>query len=86
MVDIEKGIMAIGGELHSDEEGLLIEEGSNQHDLWGINFYPQAEDEDWIEFDSIINIRPSQENRSRGVDNPETRKKIFGMVNRLVKR
>jgi hypothetical protein len=86
VVDVEKKIMAIGGELHSDEEALLIENGSKQQNLWGINLYPDIKDENWIEFDSIINLRPSQENRTRGVDNPEIRKKIIEIINKLVER
>ena len=86
VVDLEKGMIAIGGELHSDEEGVLIEQGSSQSDLWGINLYPDASQDEWIEFDSVINIRPSQNNRSRGVDNPDIRRKIAAVVNRLVKK
>ncbi len=84
VVDIESGIMAIDAELHSDQETLLLEKGSKQKDLWGINLYPELDGEDFIEFDSMINIRPSQNNRSRGVDNPETRGKIKVIVNKLV--
>jgi hypothetical protein len=58
VVDVEKGIMAIGGELHSDEEVVLLEQGSWQENLWGINLYPGDISENWIEFDSVINIRP----------------------------
>ncbi|MEO0110171.1 MAG: DUF5674 family protein [candidate division WOR-3 bacterium] len=86
VVDVERKIMAIGGELHSDEEAVLIEDGSKQENLWGINLYPEIEGEGWIEFDSVINIRPSQGNRSRGVDNPEIRKKVVEVVNQLVER
>lgn len=86
VVDTEKEIMVIGGELHSDEEALLIEQGSKQQNLWGINLYPVIEQKDWIEFDSIINIRPSQDNLSRGVDNLEIREKIIQIVNKLLKR
>ena len=86
VVDIERKIMAIDSELHSDEESLLIENGSKQYNLWGINLYPDIKDENWIEFDSMINLRPSQENRSRGVENPETRKQIIGIVNLLVEK
>jgi len=86
VVDTEKKIMAIDAELHSDEEALLIEAGSQQNDLWGINLYPELDSEDWIEFDSVINIRPSQGNRSRGVDSPEKRKAIVEIVNSLVER
>lgn len=86
VVDVEKRIMVVGGELHSDEEALLIENGSKQQNLWEINLYPEIEDESWIEFDSLINIRPSQRNYSRGVDNPEIREKIIEIVNNLISR
>ena len=86
VVDIEKEVMAVDGELHADEQALLLENGSKQENLWGINIYPEKIDEDFIEFDSVINIRPSQQNRSRGVDNPEIRKKILKIVNKLVKK
>ena len=86
VVDIEKKIMAIDGELHADEERLLIENGSKQKNLWGINIYPEIEDENWIEFDSMINLRPSQGNRSRGVENIETQKVIIEIVEKLVKK
>lgn len=85
VVDIEKGIMAVDGELHSDEEALLIENGSKQQDLWGINLYPDLTDEDFIEFDSMINVRPSQGNMSRGVDDMKTREKIIALVQKLIK-
>ena len=83
VVDIERGIMAIGGDLHADEEALLLEQGSQQKDLWGINLYPDIVDAGWLEFDSMINLRPSQNNRSRGVDDPSTRQKITEIVARL---
>jgi len=86
VVDTEKGIMAINGELHADEEALLLEKGSQQKNLWGINIYPEIKDENWIEFDSMINLRPSQGNRSRSVDDLEIQKKIIEIVNKLVKR
>lgn len=72
--------------LHSDEEALLIENNSKQENLWGINLYPEIKDEKWIEFDSIINLRPSQGNRTRGVDNLHLREEIIKIVNKLVKR
>ena len=84
VVDIEKKIMAINGELHADEQALLLENGSKQENLWGINIYPDKSGEDFVEFDSVINIKPSQQNRSRGVDNPEIRKKVLAIVNKLV--
>ena len=86
VVDVERGLMAVGGELHSDEEALLLEDGSAQRNLWGINLYPGIAGEDWLEFDSMVNIRPSQGNRSRGVDDAATRERIRAVVNRLVAR
>jgi len=84
VVDIEKGIMAIDGELHADLEALLMENGSDGKNLWGINIYPEIKDDNWIEFDSVINLRPSQGNRSRGVEDPIIQKKIIEIVNKLV--
>ena len=79
VVDVNRGLLALDAELHADLEGYLLENGSAQKDLWGINLYPD-EDDDLIEYDSLINIRPMQGNRSRGVDNPETRQKIAEVV------
>ncbi|MBI5619592.1 hypothetical protein HY950_01400 [Candidatus Gottesmanbacteria bacterium] len=84
VVDIEKKIMVIDAELHADEEAALLEKGSKQEHLWGINLYPELEGPDWIEFDSMINVRPSSGNRSRGVDDPSVRKKIVEVVNALI--
>jgi len=83
VVDVEKRIIAIDAELHSDEEATLIENGSKQENLWGINIYPENQ-EKLIEFDSMINLRPSQKNRSRGVDNPEIQKLIIEIVNEII--
>lgn len=85
-VDLKQNIMALGGELHADEEAKLIEEhGSKREDLWGINLYPKKTGAEWIEFDSMINIKPQYGNSSRGVENEETRIKIISLVNKLVK-
>ncbi len=84
VVDLEKGIMAIGGEMHADEEAVLLQSGSKQENLWGINLYPDNKGEDFVEFDSMINIRPRQGNRSRGVEDEATRHKILEVVNKLV--
>ncbi|MBM3298021.1 MAG: hypothetical protein FJY83_10555 [Candidatus Aminicenantes bacterium] len=85
VVDVERKIMAVDGELHADEEALLIESGSRQKDLWGINIYPDLEMPDRVEYDSVINIRPSQGNTSRGIDDPKIREKILKIVEGLVK-
>ena len=84
VVDIEKGIMAIDGELHSDEQALLLENGSKQENLWGINLYPQLKGEDLVEFDAMINLRPFQGNRSRGINDLQIRQKIGVIVDKLV--
>ena len=78
--------MAIGGELHADEEATLLDEGARQADLWGINLYPDRPVEEVVEFDSMINVRPSQSNRSRGVEDPTVRRQIQVIVERLVVR
>ncbi len=83
VVDIEKEILVIGGELHSDEEALLLENGSKQENLWGINLYPD-EKENFIEFDSVINIKPSLGNKSRDIEDPEIKEKIKKIVEKLV--
>ena len=84
VVDIEKEIMAIGGELHADEEALLLQEGSNQENLWGINLHLNKSNDEFIEFNSMINVRPSQNNRSRGVESLDVQRKIRDIVNRIV--
>lgn len=85
VVDVDKGIMAVDGELHSDEEACLLEKGSKQENLWGINLYPEEKD-NWIEFDSMINIRPSQGNLSRGIDDSALSEKIIKIVTKLIKK
>jgi hypothetical protein len=84
VVDVEQGIMAVGGELHSDEEAVLLDQGSAQRHLWGINLYPDKPLNEWIEFDSMINVRPSGGNRSRYVESPEMRAAVTRIINRLV--
>ena len=84
VVDVERGVMAISGELHSDEEAALIEDGSAQEHLWGINLYPAEQGDAWLEFDSMINVRPSQGNRSRNVEDSALRDRIRRIVAGLV--
>ncbi|MBI2426903.1 MAG: hypothetical protein HYV34_03565 [Candidatus Kerfeldbacteria bacterium] len=84
VIDIEQGIMVVDADLHADEEKQLLENGSRQQDLWGINIYPHLIGEQFIEFDSMINMRPRQDNRSRSVEDENTRKKIIEIVNRLI--
>ncbi|MBZ1348201.1 MAG: hypothetical protein KYQ20_00295 [Candidatus Nealsonbacteria bacterium] len=85
VVDVNQEIMAVGSELHADGEVALTEQGgSRREDTWGINIYPEKDSEDWIEFDSVINLKPSFGNRSRGVDNPVIQRKIRNIVEKLV--
>lgn len=85
-VDIAQGVMAVGGELHMDEEVALIErEGSRSENVWGINLCADKPDDEWIEFDSMINLKPASGNRSRGVDSPAIREEIKKIVGKLVK-
>lgn len=86
VVDIEKLIMAVDADLHADEEALLLENGSEQKNLWGINIYPELTGSDFVEFDSMINLRPSQGNRSRGVEDSAIQKRILEIVNKLVEK
>lgn len=85
VVDLEKNIMVIGAELHADEEAFLLDRGSEQKNLWGINLYPDLDMSEMLEFDSMINIRPSLGNTSRNVEDLETRQKITSIVTSLIK-
>jgi hypothetical protein len=84
VVDVSRRLMAVGGDLHADEEAALLEDGSRQVDLWGINLYPGEPGDEWIEFDSMINVRPAQRNRSRDVEDETLRATIREIVSALV--
>ncbi len=84
VVDVKQGILGLDAELHADIEKELLSQGSMQADLWGINLYPEMDGDDFIEFDSLINIRPFLGNRSRDVQDPAIRKQIVDTVNRLI--
>lgn len=87
VVDIEREIMAVDAELHVDLESLLLENDSEQDNLWGINFHPYNESgQEWVEFDSMINIRPGIGNRGRYVESPQIREKIIHIVAKLVQK
>lgn len=85
VVDVNKEIMVIDAGLHADEEALLLSNDSKQEDLWGINLYPDLKGDEFVEFDSMINLRPGSGNLSRGVDNKEIQKEIRTIVGNLVK-
>ena len=86
VVDIDKELLALDAELHSDLEALLLENGSKQRSLWGINLYPEVQGDGFIEFDSMINMRPSQGNRSRGIEDEGTRNKVKVVISKRIKR
>jgi hypothetical protein len=81
VVDLTKNILVVDAEMHADEEAFMLESGSKQADLWGINLYPSKFGTDeFVEFDSMINIRPRQENMSRGVEDVTIRQQILTLV------
>lgn len=81
VADIDKGIMVLDAEMHVDEEQYLLEQGSEQKHLWGFNLYPEKFGTDeFIEYDSMINIRPRANNMNRGVNDPQVREKIVQIV------
>ena len=86
VVDVDLELIAVDAELHSDLEALLLANGSSQESLWGINFYPDLHGNDFLEFDSMINMRPSHGNMSRGVDDEKIRQKIIVVVDKWIKR
>ncbi len=86
VVDVGQEIIGADAELHADLEALLLENGSQQRDIWGINIYPDQSDEDYIEFTALINIRPSQDNRSMEVEDTQTQLKIREICKRLLVR
>ncbi len=84
-VDMRQEIIALGAELHADAEAELIEkEGSRREDVWGINLYPADTGEGFIEFDSMINLKPAQGNRTRGVKDEAVQKEIRRIVRTVV--
>ena len=85
VVDVEKEIMVVDAPLHADEEYFLLENNSKQGNLWGITIFPDKFDkEGFVVFDSMINLRPGQGNRTRSVDNPDLQKRIKEIVRKLV--
>ena len=84
VADVNRGLLAVDAELHADLESMLLEQGSEQEFLWGFNLYPDETGEDFIEFDSLINIRAWQGNRSRDVEDESVRKQIEELVSKFV--
>ena len=84
VADVDKGLLAIDADLHADLERMLLEDGSEQTSLWGFNLYPDEVGDDFIEYDSLINIRSWQGNPSRDVLDKDVREKIAGIVNQYI--
>ena len=84
VVDIEKGIIALGGEYHMDANVVLVGKGSSQADVWGFNVYPDKDGDDWIEYRSMINIRPVAGNRTMYVEDEALKKAMREIVERLI--
>lgn len=85
VVDIEREVIALGGEYHMDANNVLIEKGSKQAEVWGFNIYPGLEGGDWIEYVSLINIRPQIGNRSMVVEDKKIRDIMRNIIEKLVK-
>ena len=86
VVDIAKGIIGVDSPMHADIEAVMLESGSVQDDLWGINLYPEMYDSEFVEFDSMINLRPSQNNSTRAVESIELQNKIKETVAQRVEK
>lgn len=84
VVDIEKEVIALGGELHSDALKLMIEKGYNPKNLWGINIYVDKDKDQRIEYNSLINIRPLENNRSLEIQSQKIKEKIRKIVDKLI--
>ena len=84
VVDVQSGMICVGGELHADCEALLLEKGCQQIDVWGINFYPWHKQADRIEYTALINIRPKQENPSMEVLDNNIKQKMKAIVEKII--
>ena len=80
VVDLRTKVIALGGELHADAEQILLDHGSKQEDLWGFNIYPQKSKDEYIEYTSLINIRPRQGNRDREIKSPQLRDQVKAIL------
>ena len=83
-VDVQIGIMVLGGSMHADAEHVLLASGSKHDNIWGINIYPDKSAEDRIQYESLINIRPRQDNRSMEIQDTALKQKIAKIVNGLI--
>lgn len=84
VVDVSRGVVAVGGEMHADAEEALLEDGSRQPNLWGANYYPGRGREECIEYTALINIRPAQDNRSMEIRGPAIRERVRDLTFALI--
>lgn len=84
VVDVERRVAAVGGEMHADAESLLLEQGSRQADVWGANYYPGKGRAECVEFTSLINIRPAQGNRSMAIEDAALRERVRDLTFALI--
>jgi hypothetical protein len=84
VVDIERGLAAVGGELHADAEQILLQAGCRQEDLWGANYYPGRGPEECVEYTSLINIRPAQGNRGMLIADALVRERVRDLTFALI--
>jgi len=84
VVDVNKKIIALGGEMHADCEIVLLEDGSNNEDIWGFNIYPDKNGNERLEFTSLINIRPRMNNKSMEIKDESLRQRIVDIVSELI--
>jgi Protein of unknown function (DUF5674) len=80
-IDVEKNILAGGGEYHADCEEALLEDGSRQEDIWGADWYPESR---IVELGALINIRPHQGNRGMEIEDPKLRERIETIIRTLL--
>jgi hypothetical protein len=81
VVDIRRRVLSGGGEMHADCESILLDNGSEQDDLWGANWYPH---EQRIEFESLINIRPRLGNRNILIQDENLRRQVESVTNEIL--
>lgn len=85
VVDIENEIVAFGGEFHMDANIVLLDKGSKQSNIWGFNLHFDKSRDSWIEYTSLINIRPAQNNRDIEVSDDNIRFKMKEIINSIIK-
>ena len=80
-VDVEMGVLAGGGALHADCEAVLIEDDSQQQNIWGADWIPETQE---VRFEALINIRPRQNNRSMTIQDAAIRQRVEEIVRSIL--